>query len=127
RLIYTYNQKYILTASLRTDGSSRFAPSDRWGIFPAVAFAWRINEEGFLENSSTVSNLKLRLSYGVTGNQEGIGNYGYLASYTLSDLASQYHLGDKFYQMGTPSAYVPDLTWEQTASTNIGIDYGFLN
>lgn len=127
RLIYTYNGKYILTASLRTDGSSRFAPDVRWGVFPAVAFAWRINQEDFLKAFEVVSNLKLRLSYGVTGNQEGIGNYSYLPVYNLSSNASQYQLGDKFYYMATPSPYVSDFTWEQTASTNIGVDYGFLN
>lgn len=127
RLIYTFNEKYILTASLRTDGSSRFAPNDRWGTFPALAFAWEIGQEKFLRNSKTVSNLKLRLSYGVTGNQEGIGDYGYLADYYLSYNISQYQFGNQFYYMSTPSPYVSNLTWEQTASTNAGIDYGFFN
>lgn len=127
RVIYAYNEKYILTASIRTDGSSRFAPNVRWGVFPALAFAWKINEEKFLKNSNIISNLKLRLSYGVTGNQEGIGNYGYLPDYYLSQNGSQYQFGDKFYYMYTPAPYVSDLTWEQTASTNVGLDYGFLN
>lgn len=127
RLIYSFNERYILTASIRTDGSSRFAPDDRWGVFPAAAFAWRINEEKFLKSSEVVSNLKLRLSYGVTGNQEGISNYSYLPVYNLSNNASQYQFGNKFYHMSTPSPYVANFTWEETASTNFGLDYGFWN
>ncbi|HEY6082445.1 MAG TPA: TonB-dependent receptor, partial [Chitinophagaceae bacterium] len=125
RLIYTFSEKYILTASIRTDGSSRFAPNDRWGVFPALALAWEINRENFLKNDRAVSLLKLRLSYGVTGNQEGIGNYGYLPDYYLSQNSSKYQFGNTFYNMATPALYVPDLTWEQTASSNVGIDYGF--
>ncbi len=126
RLIYTYNNRYTLTASIRTDGSSRFAPADRWGVFPAVAVAWKMTEEDFMKNVSSVSMLKLRASYGVTGNQDGIGNYGYIPSYYLSSNGSQYQFGPDFYYMSTPSSYVGNLVWEQTASTNIGIDYGFL-
>jgi TonB-dependent starch-binding outer membrane protein SusC len=127
RLIYTYDNKYILTASLRTDGSSRFSPENRYGVFPAVAVAWRINDEDFLKNSTTVSTLKLRASYGVTGNQDGIGDYGYIPSYYLSNNGSQYQFGNSYYNLYTPSPYVSNLKWEQTASTNIGVDYGFLN
>ncbi len=127
RLIYTYDNKYILTASLRSDGSSRFAPSNRYGVFPAVAVAWKINEESFLKNSTTISSLKLRASYGVTGNQDGIGNYGYIPSYSLSNNGSQYQFGNSFYYMYTPAPFDANLKWEQTASTNIGIDYGFIN
>lgn len=126
RLIYTYNNKYTLTASIRTDGSSRFAPDERWGVFPAVAVAWRMNDEDFMKDVTAVSNLKLRASYGVTGNQDGIGNYGYIPSYYLSNNGSQYQFGNNFYYMSTPSPYVANLVWEQTASTNIGIDYGFM-
>jgi TonB-linked SusC/RagA family outer membrane protein len=127
RLIYTYNNKYILTASLRSDGSSRFGPGYKFGTFPAIAVAWKINEEDFLKNSTTVSSLKLRASYGVTGNQDGIGDYGYIPSYYLSNNGSQYQLGNTFYSLYTPSPFIANLVWEQTASTNIGIDYGFLN
>jgi iron complex outermembrane receptor protein len=84
RLIYTYNNRYTLTASIRTDGSSRFAPADRWGVFPAVAVAWKMTEEDFMKNVSSVSMLKLRASYCVKGNQDGIGKYGYIPSYYLS-------------------------------------------
>jgi iron complex outermembrane receptor protein len=127
RLIYTFNSKYILAASIRSDGSSKFAPDYRWGTFPSVAFTWRINQESFLKNAHTLTDLKLRLSYGVTGNQDGIGNYGYIPSYTLSSSSSQYQLGNSYYYMTTPSAYVSDLRWEQTQSSNIGLDYGFWN
>ena len=127
RLIYTYNDKYILTASIRTDGSSRFPSTNRFGVFPAIAVAWKLNEENFMKNSTTFSSLKLRASYGVTGNQDGIGNYGYIPSYSLSNNGSQYQFGNSFYNMYTPAPYDGNLKWEQTASTNFGIDYGFLH
>ncbi|MEO5892495.1 MAG: TonB-dependent receptor [Ferruginibacter sp.] len=126
RLIYTYNTKYILAASIRTDGSSRFSPITRWGTFPSVAFTWRINQEKMLLNSKTFSDLKLRLSYGVTGNQDGIYNYPYLGVYSLSDNASRVLFGDTYYNMGTPAAYDAGIRWEQTSTYNAGIDYGFL-
>jgi TonB-dependent starch-binding outer membrane protein SusC len=127
RLIYTYDNKYILTASIRSDGSSRFAPNYRYGTFPAIAVAWRIKEEDFLKNATVLSNLKIRASYGVTGNQDGIGDYGYIPGYYLSNNGSQYQFGSNYYYLYTPSPYVANLKWEQTASTNVGIDYGFLN
>ncbi|MGH2645491.1 MAG: SusC/RagA family protein, partial [Chitinophagaceae bacterium] len=127
RLIYTYNDKYIVMGSLRTDGSSRFAPDVRWGVFPAASVGWRINKEDFLKDSKVVSDLKLRASYGVTGNQDGIGDYSYLPDYYLSTVNSEYQFGNKFYSMYTPSPYTANLTWEQTASTDVGLDYGFLN
>ncbi len=126
RLIYTYNEKYILAASLRTDGSSRFSPANRWGTFPSAALTWRINQEKFLVKSKTLSDLKLRLSYGITGNQE-IPNYLYLGSYSLSDNSSKVQFGSNFYNLATPSAYDATIRWEQTEAYNIGIDYGFLN
>ncbi len=126
RLIYTLMDKYIVAASIRTDGSSRFAPDVRWGTFPSVAFTWRINQEGDLKNSNTLSDLKLRLSYGETGNQDGIYNYPYLAVYSLSDNSSRVQFGNEFYNMGTPAAYDANIKWEQTATYNAGLDYGFL-
>ncbi len=126
RVIYTYNTKYILAASFRTDGSSRFSEANRWGQFPSVAFTWRINEENFLKTSKTLSNLNLRLSYGVTGNQE-IPNYLYISSYAFSDNASQVQFGNTYYNVATPSAYDATIKWEQTEAFNAGIDYGFLN
>ena len=127
RLIYTFKDKYILTASLRTDGSSRFAPQYRWGTFPAVAMAWRIKQESFLRNVNVLSDLKLRGSFGIVGNQDGIGNYSYLPTYSLSQNGSQYQFGNSFYYMYTPAPYVGNIQWEQTASWDGGLDFGFLN
>lgn len=127
RLIYTYDGKYTLTASIRRDGTSLFGPDVRWGWFPSVAVGWNLKKEAFMQGSSTFSTLKLRGSYGITGNQSGIANYRYIPSYYLSDNVSQYQFGDKFYEMYTPSSYDESLKWEQTASTNIGIDFGILN
>jgi TonB-linked SusC/RagA family outer membrane protein len=127
RVNYSYDDKYLLTGTIRSDVSTRFAPGIRTGNFPSVAFGWRINQEDFLKNSTVLSNLKLRLEYGVTGNQDGIGNYDYLSPYSLSNVAAQYQLGSNYYQGYRPSAYYPNRTWEQTATTNAGFDYGFLN
>jgi TonB-linked SusC/RagA family outer membrane protein len=127
RLIYTYDAKYILQGSIRTDGSSRFAPDVRWGVFPEGSFTWKIKEEDFLIDSHTLSNLNLRVSYGITGNQEGIADYSYLPTYALGASAGLYQFGNTFYNTYTPSAYNLNLKWEQTATTNIGVDYGFLN
>ena len=128
RLNYTLLDRYMLTATLRADGSSRFADGHKWGTFPSVAFAYNIAREGFfkpLEN--TINDLKLRVSYGVTGQQDGISNYGYLSTYTLSQLGASYQLGDKFLTSYAPSIYNPDLVWETTKAFNVGVDLGFLN
>ncbi|HEY0899386.1 MAG TPA: TonB-dependent receptor [Sphingobacteriaceae bacterium] len=127
RMIYSLNDRYVLTTSLRTDGSSRLAPDNRWGVFPSAAFAWNVAEESFLKSSKVVSELKLRVGYGITGQQEGISNYSYLGNYTLSNGTAQYQLGNNFYNMYRPSAYNPNLKWEQTATTNVGLDFGFAN
>jgi TonB-linked SusC/RagA family outer membrane protein len=126
RLIYTLANRYILQGSIRTDGSSRFAKDNRWGVFPSAAFTWRINQEDFLKDSKTISDFKLRLSYGVTGQQEGIANYSYLPAYYQGAVTSQYQLGNTFYVPYTPVAYAADIKWEQTAAYNAGIDIGFL-
>ncbi len=125
RLVYTLANKYILTTTLRTDGTSRFNPSERWGVFPSAAFAWRISEEDFLINSKTVSDLKLRVGYGVTGQQDGISFYGYLPSYALSNNAAEYQLGNEYFNMYRPSAYDPNLRWETTTNFNVALDFGF--
>lgn len=127
RLIYTLNNKYILSGSIRTDGSSRFSKDVRWGVFPGAAFTWRMNEESFLKNVNAVSDLKLRLSYGITGQQEGIANYSYLPNYSISGNDSQYQFGDSYYSMFRPVAYDSNLQWETTETYNAGIDYGFAN
>lgn len=124
RLNYSYNSKYLLTLSLRRDGSSRFSPENRWGLFPAAAFAWNIAEEDFLKGGK-ISNLKLRLGYGVTGQQEGIGNYDYISYYHLSNQTAMYQLGNTFYQMYRPGGYYANRKWEETETWNAGLDFGF--
>ncbi|MGZ3991158.1 MAG: SusC/RagA family TonB-linked outer membrane protein [Flavisolibacter sp.] len=126
RLNYSLMGKYLLTGTLRRDGSSRFAEDHRWGWFPSGAFAWRVKDESFLKNSKTISDLKLRLGYGVTGQQEGIANYDYIPRYSLSNGQAQYQFGNSFYDLYRPSGYNPNLKWEQTATYNAGLDYGFL-
>jgi iron complex outermembrane receptor protein len=135
RLNYNLLEKYLLTATIRRDGSSRFSPENRWGTFPSVALAWRINEESFLKNIEALSNLKLRLGWGATGQQDfGIvdgnptldGNFGWLPIYTLSDPTAQIQFGDQFYQGWRPSGYDANRKWEQTITKNIGLDWGFI-
>lgn len=126
RLNYTFNERYMLTATVRRDGTSRFHEDHRWGTFPSVALAWRVSEEAFLQNNAVLSNLKLRASYGVTGQQEGIGNYNYLPVYTYSQNGAQIQYGDQWYYTYRPEAYVEDLKWETTSSWNFGFDFGFL-
>ncbi|TAH02386.1 MAG: SusC/RagA family TonB-linked outer membrane protein [Sphingobacteriales bacterium] len=127
RMIYTYNDRYILSASIRTDGSSRFSPDKRWGVFPSASLTWRVQQESFLRDVNALSDLKIRLSYGITGQQDGIANYSYLPNYAISSNEAQYQIGDKFYNMSAPLAYDKNIKWEETATTNLGIDYGFLN
>ncbi|HLO60686.1 MAG TPA: TonB-dependent receptor [Bacteroidales bacterium] len=124
RLNYSLASKYMLTATIRRDGTSRFSPDERWGTFPSVALAWRISEESFLDNFDWLSNLKLRASYGVTGQQEGIGNYNYLPIYTLSQTGAQYIFGNDIINTYRPEEYVADLKWETTKAFNYGVDFG---
>lgn len=130
RLNYSYDGRYMLTATIRRDGSSRFAPDSRWGTFPSVALAWRLSEEPFLRDVAAVSNLKIRASYGMTGQQDGIGNYGYIPVYYPSTGENSSYITGGYGQYGSyylPGAYVSDLTWEKTASWNAGFDFGFFN
>jgi TonB-linked SusC/RagA family outer membrane protein len=127
RANYSYDDKYLLTATIRRDGSSRFAPQNRWGLFPSVALAWKLKQETFLRNANAVSDLKLRLGYGVTGQQDGIGNYDYLSYYSLSQANASYQFGDTYYQGYRPSGFYSNRKWEQTATYNAGLDYGFLD
>jgi len=124
RVNYSYNDKYLLTASIRSDASSKFAPENRVGYFPAVALAWRINQE-FFKNSQVVTDLKLRLGWGITGQQD-IGNYyPYMSKYSLSTSTAQYNFGTTYYQFLRPSAYDANITWETTTTNNIGLDFAF--
>lgn len=127
RLNYSFKDKYIITGTIRTDGSSRFNPANRWSAFPSGSFAWRIKNEGFLTNSRTISDLKLRLGVGVTGQQEGIGNYDYISYYTLSNAQGQYQLGNNFYQAYRPGGYYFNRRWEQTTTYNAGLDFGLFS
>ncbi len=127
RANYNYKGKYLLTATLRTDGSSRFAKENRWGIFPAVAAAWRLKSESFLADVKSLSDLKLRLGYGVTGQQDVGGAYPYLPVYVLSTLTAQYQFGNTFYQTFRPSAYDASFKWEETITYNAGIDVGLIS
>jgi TonB-linked SusC/RagA family outer membrane protein len=126
RLNYSYNDKYLLTATVRRDGSSRFAEGNRWALFPSVALAWNMKDDLFPKGNS-VSELKLRVGYGITGQQDGIGNYDYLSSYALSATNATYQFGNAYYQMYRPSGYNPNIKWEQTATTNIALDFGFMD
>jgi TonB-linked SusC/RagA family outer membrane protein len=125
RLIYTYNNKYILSATMRGDASSRYSKDTRWGYFPSVALTWKLKNEGFLSHANALSLLNLRLSYGKTGNQDGVNNYPYQAVYSLSGNGSLQQFGNEYYNMGTPAAYDADIKWEETETYNAGIDYGF--
>ncbi len=127
RLNYAYKGKYLLTGTVRRDGSSRFTEAHRWGWFPSGAFAWRMKEENFLKKVNVLSDLKLRLGYGETGQQDGIGNYDYIPRYSQANAQAQYQFGSTYYTLYRPSGYNPNLKWEQTATYNVGIDYGFLN
>lgn len=126
RLNYSYDGKYMLTSTLRADASSRFSPKTRWGYFPSVALAWRASEETFMKNLPVISDLKLRLSYGETG-QQAIGSYyQYLPTYTASALSERYESGDTWYTSYRPNGYDPNIKWETTATYNGGLDFGLL-
>lgn len=126
RINYGYKSRYLLTANLRRDGSSRFSPENRWGTFSSLAAAWNINEEEFLKSSRIVSLLKLRVGYGMVGQQE-ISNYSYLPVYALSNNTAQYQLGNEFSTMYRPQAYDANIKWEEVATTNAALDFGFVN
>jgi len=127
RATYNFEDKYLLTGTIRRDGSSRFAPQNRYATFPSAAFAWKIKSEPFLNNVDAVSELKLRLGYGLTGQQDGIGDYDYLAYYYLSDSNAAYQFGNNYYQGYRPAGFYSTRKWEQTSTYNIGLDYGFLD
>ena len=127
RVNYSYDGKYLLTATVRRDASSRFSKDTRWGTFPSVALGWTLTEEPWLKDNKVVSNLKLRASYGVTGQQEGIGNYNYLPVYTSSVTGAEALINGQYITTYRPEAYVSDLKWETTTSWNFGLDLGFLN
>ena len=127
RLNYTFMDRYLFTFTLRDDGTSRFQ-NNKWGLFPSAAFAWRINEEPFLRNADWLSNLKLRLGYGVTGQQNiNNGDYPSIATYHTNQNGSLYMLGNSVVTPITPKGFDPNIKWEETTTYNIGLDFGFWN
>jgi TonB-dependent starch-binding outer membrane protein SusC len=127
RVNYSFMNKYLLTLTVRNDGSSRFAPENRWGLFPSAAFAWRINQEGFMSGFSKLSDLKLRMGWGVTGQQDVGSYYPYMASYRESSAGNFYYIDGEYIPTLRPDAYDPDIKWEETTTQNIGLDFGFMN
>ncbi len=126
RLQYSLMDRYLLTATLRSDGTSRFAESNKWGLFPSAAFAWRIDQEDFMQNVSAISQLKLRLGYGVTGQQEiNQGDYPSLPRYLRNIQGAYYFFGDERVPTLRPEGYDGNLKWEETTTFNVGLDYGF--
>ncbi len=126
RLNYTLMDRYLLTATLRNDGTSRFQ-NNKWGLFPSVALAWRISEEPFLKNVDWLSNLKLRLGYGITGQQNiGQGDYPSIATYHTNQAGSYYWFGNNVIIPITPKGYAAQIKWEETTTYNVGLDFGFM-
>ena len=127
RLNYSLMDRYLLTVTLRRDGSSRFSPDTRWGLFPSAAFAWRISEEAFLRDNGVISDLKLRLGYGVTGQQDIGSDYPYLARFTPGQPTAAYQFGSNFINTIRPEGYDSRIKWEETTTYNAGLDFGFLD
>jgi len=127
RVNYTLMDRYLLTFTLRNDGSSRFIEENKWGLFPSAAFAWKIKEESFLKNVDVLSNLKLRLGWGVTGQQDIGNDYPAMARYIESAQGSYYLIDGTYLPTLRPNTYDPKIKWEETTTQNIGIDFGFFN
>ncbi len=127
RANWSLADKYLFTATLRRDGSSRFGNENQWALFPSAAMGWRLIDENFMSSAKSVfTDLKLRAGYGVTGNQD-FGNYLYLPTYTASRITAQYQFGNRFVTTLRPNGYDSSLKWEETSSYNIGLDFGMLN
>jgi iron complex outermembrane receptor protein len=131
RMNYTLMERYMLTATLRNDGSSRFHKDNRWSLFPSVALAWRINQEGFMKNVEWLSDAKLRLGWGKTGQQDVNNDYAWIPTYSMSTGTNGFYpLLDVDGKQGVlyrPDNYTPDLKWETTTTYNVGLDLGFFN
>jgi len=124
RVSYNYDGKYLVTANARADGSSKLHPDNRWGVFPSFSAAWRLSSEEFLSDQSWINDLKIRAGWGQTGNQSGIGDYSYLMLYNIN----RHPWFEKEYELAVPSITAanlrtPDLTWETTTQTNVGVDF----
>ena len=127
RANYSYKDRYLLTATLRADASSKLNPDDRWGYFPSVALAWNVSNEKFLKDNKTLNELKLRFGYGEVGNVNGLGDYLFLTNYTRSQDGASYQFGDRFYQTYRPGVTNKNLRWEVGNTLNAGIDFGLLD
>ena len=126
RLNYTLLDRYLLTFTIRDDGTSRFQ-NNKWGVFPSAALAWRISEENFMKSADWLSNLKLRLGWGITGQQNiNQGDYPSIATYHTNQHGSLYMFGNNVIIPITPKGYAPQIKWEETTTYNIGLDFGFL-
>ena len=126
RINYDYQGKYLLTATLRADASSKLNPDDRWGYFPSLAAAWNLHKEGFMSDSF-FDELKLRAGYGEVGNVNGLGDYRFLTQYVGSQSTANYQFGSSFYQTYRPEPINTELRWEVGRTTNIGLDYAILD
>ena len=126
RVNYTLRDRYILMLSVRQDGSSRFGPGNQWGTFPAAAIAWRVGDEDFMQGVGGLSDLKLRASWGINGNQT-VADYLWIANYQYGDAFARVQFGDEFLTTIRPTAVDPNIKWEETTSYNLGLDYGFLD
>ena len=126
RVNYDFKGKYLLTATMRADASSKLNPNDRWGFFPSFAMAWNVDKEDFFKGD-IFNSLKIRLGYGQVGNVNGLGDYKFLTRYTGSTSTAYYQFGDSFYQTFRPEPINPDLRWEIGETVNLGIDYSMFN
>ncbi|HUX32480.1 MAG TPA: TonB-dependent receptor, partial [Gemmatimonadaceae bacterium] len=124
RANYNINDRYLAAVSIRRDGSSRFGPTNAWGVFPSVALAWRLSEENFFKRFHSLSDLKLRGSWGKTGNQ-AFANYQQYANYLVGNAQAQAQFGNQYITTIRPSAVDPNIKWESTSSYDVGLDYGF--
>jgi iron complex outermembrane receptor protein len=127
RFNYGYDNRYLVTFTYRRDGSSRFAPENRWGDFFSGALAWNIAEEAFLQDSETISTLKLRVGYGETGQQEINNDFAYLPIYVEGQQTVTYPFGNTYVTTLRPSGYDANIKWEESITYNIGLDFGFIN
>ena len=123
---YTFRDRYILTATVRTDGSSRFGEENQWAVFPSFAGAWRMSEESFMDDADWLSDLRLRLSWGKNGNQ-AFDNYKQYKTYAFGESTAQAQFGDTFVPTVRPNSVDPNIRWEETSSWNFGVDFGFNN
>ena len=126
RANYNYDNKYLLTATVREDGSSRFGANNRWATFPSAALAWKLSEEGFMKDMTNINELKLRVGYGVTGNQE-IGNFKYSSTYAINSSAGTYFGGTFYSPYNITGIANPNLKWEQTSQFAAGVDFVLFN